>query len=163
MKTFEFNGLLDPAAAVATAAHARTAQQGADVRFIAGGTTLLDLMKTECRNPARVLELPFALGQIGATRDGGLTIGAQFATQISRTIRPCREICSASRRRFSLGHRPNSATWRRLRAICFSEHVACISATQPWPATSASPVPAAPANQRQQSQRWPSLGQSNIA
>ena len=44
MKTFEFLRPANPAAAVATAAQAKTAQQGADVRFVAGGTTLLDLI-----------------------------------------------------------------------------------------------------------------------
>jgi hypothetical protein len=43
MHTFEFIRPPDPAGAIATAALAKTAQQGADVRFIAGGTTLLDL------------------------------------------------------------------------------------------------------------------------
>ena len=45
MHTFEFIRPADSAAAVATAAQAKTAQQGADVRFVAGGTTLIDLMK----------------------------------------------------------------------------------------------------------------------
>ena len=45
MRTFEFFRPTDATAAVATAAEAKTAQQGADVRFVAGGTTLLDLMK----------------------------------------------------------------------------------------------------------------------
>src|SRR5216110_3614465 len=77
MKTFEFSRPADPAAAVATTAHARTAQQGADMRFIAGGTTLLDLMKLNVETPARLLDinrLPF--DKIDATADGGLKIGA---------------------------------------------------------------------------------------
>ncbi len=43
MQTFEFIRPADAAAAVASAAQANTAQRGADVRFVAGGTTLLDL------------------------------------------------------------------------------------------------------------------------
>src|SRR5436305_14280210 len=77
MHTFEFLRPADPAAAVATAAQAKTAQQGADVRFVAGGTTLLDLMKLNVETPARVLDinrLPF--DKIEATADGGLKIGA---------------------------------------------------------------------------------------
>src|SRR5437868_10022996 len=77
MRSFEFIRPADPAAAVATAARAKTAQQGADVRFVAGGTTLLDLMKLNVETPARVLDinrLPF--DKIEATRDGGLKIGA---------------------------------------------------------------------------------------
>src|SRR5215813_13698942 len=77
MHTFEFERATDSAAAVATAAQAKTAQQGADVRFVAGGTTLLDLMKLNVETPARVVDinrLPF--DKIEATPDGGLKIGA---------------------------------------------------------------------------------------
>src|SRR5436190_9814258 len=77
MKPFEFSRPADAAAAVAAAALAKTAQQGADVRFLAGGTTLVDLMKLNVETPARVLDinrLPF--DKIEAIPDGGLKIGA---------------------------------------------------------------------------------------
>src|SRR5437762_8086627 len=77
MHTFEFIRPVDSAAAVTTAAHAKTAQQGADVRFLAGGTTLIDLMKLNVETPARVLDinrLPF--DKIEAMPNGGLKIGA---------------------------------------------------------------------------------------
>ena len=77
MHSFEFIRPADSAAAVATASQAKTAQQGADVRFVAGGTTLLDLMKLNVETPARVIDinrLPF--DKIEATTDGGLKIGA---------------------------------------------------------------------------------------
>ena len=45
MHAFEFTRPADPGAAIATAARAKTAQQGADVRFVAGGTTLLDCLR----------------------------------------------------------------------------------------------------------------------
>src|SRR6202171_4459925 len=77
MQTFEFIRPADPAAAVVTAAQAKTAQQGADVRFVAGGTTLLDLMKLNVETPARVLDINrLPLDKIEATPDGGLKIGA---------------------------------------------------------------------------------------
>src|SRR6266853_1271443 len=77
MKPFEFIRPADPAAAVATAAQAKTAQQGAEVRFVAGGTTLLDLMKLNVETPARLLDINrLPLDKIEATRDGGLKIGA---------------------------------------------------------------------------------------
>ena len=57
MHTFEFVRPADSAAAVATAAQAKTAQQGAEVRFVAGGTTLLDLMKLNVETPARVIDI----------------------------------------------------------------------------------------------------------
>src|SRR5438477_10954548 len=77
MKTFEFLRPTNPAAAVTTAAQAKTAQQGSEVRFIAGGTTLVDLMKLNVETPSQVLDinrLPF--DKIEATADGGLKIGA---------------------------------------------------------------------------------------
>jgi len=77
MHTFEFVRPADSAAAVVTAAQAKTAQQGADVRFVAGGTTLLDLMKLNVETPARVIDINrLPLDKIEATADGGLKIGA---------------------------------------------------------------------------------------
>jgi xanthine dehydrogenase YagS FAD-binding subunit len=77
MHTFEFVRPADSAAAVATAAQAKTAQQGADVRFVAGGTTLLDLMKLNVETPARLVDINrLPLDKIEATPDGGLKIGA---------------------------------------------------------------------------------------
>src|SRR6202790_3660767 len=77
MHTFEFIRPADPASAVATAAQTKTAQQGADVRFVAGGTTLLDLMKLNVETPTRVLDINrLPLDKIEAMPDGGLKIGA---------------------------------------------------------------------------------------
>jgi xanthine dehydrogenase YagS FAD-binding subunit len=77
MHTFEFTRPADPATAVATAAQAKTAQQGADVRFVAGGTTQLDLMKLNVETPARLLDINrLPLDKVEATPDGGLKIGA---------------------------------------------------------------------------------------
>src|SRR3981081_348278 len=67
----------DAEAAIRAAAQTRTAQQGADVRFLAGGTTLLDLMKLNVETPARVVDINrLPLDKIEATPDGGLKIGA---------------------------------------------------------------------------------------
>jgi xanthine dehydrogenase YagS FAD-binding subunit len=77
MKTFEFIRPADPAAAIATAAQSKTAQQGADIRFLAGGTTLVDLMKLSVETPARVLDINrLPMDKVKATSDGGLQIGA---------------------------------------------------------------------------------------
>ena len=77
MHTFEFVRPKDPAAAIAAAASAKTAQQGADIRFVAGGTTLIDLMKLNVETPARLIDINrLALDRIEATSDGGLKIGA---------------------------------------------------------------------------------------
>ena len=77
MHTFKFMRPADPAVAVATAAQGKTAQQGADIRFIAGGTTLIDLMKLNVETPAQVLDINrLPLDKIEAMSDGGLKIGA---------------------------------------------------------------------------------------
>ncbi len=77
MHAFDFMRPGDAEAAIRIAAQTKTAQQGADVRFLAGGTTLLDLMKLNVETPARLVDinrLPFA--KVEATPDGGLRIGA---------------------------------------------------------------------------------------
>ena len=77
MHTFEFIRPADSATAVATAAQAKTAQQGADIRYVAGGTTLIDLMKLNVETPARLIDINrLPLDTIELTPDGGLKIGA---------------------------------------------------------------------------------------
>jgi xanthine dehydrogenase YagS FAD-binding subunit len=77
MHPFEFTRAQDAAGAVAAGAKAKTAQQGADIRFLAGGTTLVDLMKLNVETPARLIDinrLPF--DKIETVSGGGLKIGA---------------------------------------------------------------------------------------
>jgi xanthine dehydrogenase YagS FAD-binding subunit len=77
MHIFKFIRPTDQAAAIATAAQSKTAQQGADVRFMGGGTTLIDLMKLNVETPDRVLDINrLPLDKIEASPDGGLKIGA---------------------------------------------------------------------------------------
>jgi xanthine dehydrogenase YagS FAD-binding subunit len=77
MKTFALTRADDPAQAIATAAKAKTAQQGAEIRFIAGGTTLIDLMKLNVEQPQTLIDINrLPLDKIDVTPDGGLTIGA---------------------------------------------------------------------------------------
>ena len=77
MHSFEFQRPENAAAAITAAGQAKTAQQGADVRFLAGGTTLIDLMKLDVETPSRLLDinrLPF--DKIEDLPDAGLKIGA---------------------------------------------------------------------------------------
>jgi xanthine dehydrogenase YagS FAD-binding subunit len=77
MRMFEFHRPENAASAIAAGAQAKTAQQGADIRFVAGGTTLIDLMKLEVETPGRLLDinrLPF--DKIEELPNGGLKIGA---------------------------------------------------------------------------------------
>ncbi len=77
MRTFEFKRPENAVAAVAAAAQAKTAQQGANIRFVAGGTTLIDLMKLEVETPERVLDINrLPLDRIEELPNGGLKIGA---------------------------------------------------------------------------------------
>lgn len=77
MHTFEFIRPSDQATAITTAAQSQTAQQGADVRFLGGGTTLIDLMKLNVETPSRVLDINrLTLDMIELAPDGGLKIGA---------------------------------------------------------------------------------------
>jgi xanthine dehydrogenase YagS FAD-binding subunit len=77
MRIFEFIRPPDTAAAIAAAAKSKTAQQGADVRFMGGGTTLIDLMKLNVEIPDRVLDINrLPLDKIDPAPDGGLKIGA---------------------------------------------------------------------------------------
>ena len=77
MHTFEFVRSTNAASAIKDAARAKTAQQGADVRFLAGGTTLVDLMKLNVETPERLLDINrLPLDKIEAAADGGLKIGA---------------------------------------------------------------------------------------
>ena len=77
MKTFELTRANDNSQAVSAAAKATTAQQGAEIRFIAGGTTLIDLMKLNVETPQKLIDVNhLPLSKIDSLSDGGLTIGA---------------------------------------------------------------------------------------
>src|SRR6202158_2280158 len=77
MQSFEFLRANDVSAAIAANARSSTAQQGASVRFVAGGTTLLDLMKLNVERPVRVVDINrLPLDKIEQLPGGGLNIGA---------------------------------------------------------------------------------------
>ncbi len=79
MHTFEFLRPGDTAGAVGMAAQTRTAPEGsaASARFIAGGTTLVDLMKLNVETPSRLIDINrLPLGKIESLPGGGLRIGA---------------------------------------------------------------------------------------
>ncbi|GAB5096016.1 MULTISPECIES: FAD binding domain-containing protein [unclassified Caballeronia] len=77
MEMFTLSRARDLRDAIAAGASAHTAQQGAEVRFLAGGTTLLDLMKLNVEKPLRIIDISrLPLDHIDATDDGGMRIGA---------------------------------------------------------------------------------------
>jgi xanthine dehydrogenase YagS FAD-binding subunit len=63
--------------AVKAQAKSSTAQSGADVRFIAGGTNLVDYMKLNVERPRQLVDINrLPLDKVEQTPDGGLSIGA---------------------------------------------------------------------------------------
>jgi xanthine dehydrogenase YagS FAD-binding subunit len=77
MQNFQFNIARTVSDAVSAGARSQTSQQGAQVRFIAGGTTLLDLMKLDVEVPRQVVDINrLPLDQVEPISGGGLKIGA---------------------------------------------------------------------------------------
>src|SRR5229473_7554319 len=70
MQSFEFHRAEDALAAIAAGAKSGT-------RFVAGGTTLLDLMKLNVERPGQVIDINrLPLDKVEPLADGGLKIGA---------------------------------------------------------------------------------------
>lgn len=77
MKLFAFEKCSDISDAVKKTSASDTAQQGSNIRFVAGGTTLLDLMKLSVETPDTLVDINrLPLDKIETTRDGGLKVGA---------------------------------------------------------------------------------------
>ena len=77
MNTFELTRATSVGQAGQLASKSKTAQQGADVRFVAGGTTLIDLMKLNVEQPRTVIDINrLDLTAVETMPDGSLKIGA---------------------------------------------------------------------------------------
>ena len=77
MELFELVTVNTVPGAIKAQARANTAQNGADVRFIAGGTNLVDYMKLNVERPRQLIDINgLSLDKIESTPDGGLKIGA---------------------------------------------------------------------------------------
>ena len=77
MQAFEFLKARNVAEASAAGAKSQTAQQGAQVRYVAGGTTLIDLMKLDVERPRTVVDIHLLpLDKVEKLPGGGLKIGA---------------------------------------------------------------------------------------
>ena len=77
MQSFDLVRASDRAAAIAAGAASATAQQGASVRYLAGGTTLVDLMKLGVERPERVIDINrLGLADISPQANGDLSVGA---------------------------------------------------------------------------------------
>jgi xanthine dehydrogenase YagS FAD-binding subunit len=77
MDAFTFTRASNIDQAVQSGARSSTAQQGAEIRFVAGGTTLIDLMKLSVERPRQLVDLNgLPLDRIASTPAGGLVLGA---------------------------------------------------------------------------------------
>lgn len=80
MEAFIFTRVGSVEQAIQAGAASPTAQQGARVRFVAGGTNLIDMMKLNVETPSQVVDInglaDSSLGQIESVPGGGLLIGA---------------------------------------------------------------------------------------
>src|ERR1700731_2656614 len=77
MHPFELIRATDVTQAIQGASKSSTAKRGALIRFVGGGTTLIDLMKLDVERPQTVIDINgLPLNQVEALPDGGLKIGA---------------------------------------------------------------------------------------
>src|SRR5260370_33206912 len=73
MDTFQFSRPTTVDQAVQLGAASSTAQQSAEVRFVAGGTTLIDLMKLNVERPRQIVDINvLPLDKIETAPNGGL-------------------------------------------------------------------------------------------
>ena len=78
MESFQLKRVANVSQAIDSANPAANGQaNGAPIRFLAGGTTLLDLMKLDVERPAQVIDIHrLPLDRVEAIDGGGITIGA---------------------------------------------------------------------------------------
>src|SRR5258708_35593482 len=77
MDTFQFSRPTTVDQAVQLGATSSTAQQSAEVRFVAGGTTLIDLMKLNVERPKQIVDINvLPLVKIDTAPNVGLIIAA---------------------------------------------------------------------------------------
>src|SRR5580693_1037543 len=77
MDEFRFNRAATLAQAVQAGAKSPTAQLGATVRFVAGGTNLVDLMKLNVERPRQVVDINgLPLDKVERLPNGSLRVGA---------------------------------------------------------------------------------------
>ena len=119
----------DNAQAVCLGAKATTAQQGAEIRFIAGGTTLIDLMKLNVEQPETLIDINrLSLDKIDSAagwRSNDWCRGSQFRSGPPPIVRKNYNVLSEA---ILSGASVHCGTWPQPPAICSSARVACISA-----------------------------------
>ena len=124
------------------------ALQGASehgAKFVAGGTTLIDLMKLYVERPTALVDINhLPLNRIEPIPDGGLRIGAMVRnSDLAHNGAVQRDYAVLSQALLS-GASRCFAIWPRRAATCFSELVVTTSATPRMRATSGHPGLAVP-------------------
>jgi xanthine dehydrogenase YagS FAD-binding subunit len=77
MQSFQYIRATEADQAVQAASPSKTAQQDANVRFVAGGTTLIDLMKLNVERPSHLVDInALPLDGIAPAPGGSLVLGA---------------------------------------------------------------------------------------
>jgi xanthine dehydrogenase YagS FAD-binding subunit len=77
MQSFQYIRATEADQAVQAASPSKTAQQNTTVRFVAGGTTLIDLMKLNVERPSHLVDInALPLDGIAPAPGGGLVLGA---------------------------------------------------------------------------------------
>ena len=126
--------------AVSAQAKSPTAQQGAPIRFIAGGTNLVDYMKLNVEVPRQLIDInALPLDRIELTSDGGMKIGALARNSVvAHDERVKQRYPVLSTRAIAGIALPRSCgTWPPLRAISCRRRVASTTAIRLTDATSA--------------------------
>ena len=77
MIDFAYSKAANPEQAVRLGSASQTAQQGAQVRYISGGTTLVDLMKLDVERPRQIVDINrLSMAEVKRQPDGSLRVGA---------------------------------------------------------------------------------------
>ena len=99
-------------------------------RFIAGGTTLVDLMKLSVEKPKTLVDINLLpLDKIEKLPDGGLRIGAMVRNSDLAWNADVQNPTRCCLRRFSPARRRSYATWQPPAATCCSARGARTSRT----------------------------------
>ncbi len=137
MDTFQFSRPTTVDQAVQLGATSSTAQQSAEVRFVAGGTTLIDLMKLNVERPRQIVDINvLPLDKIETAPNGGLIIGALARNSDVAHNPTVQRVYPVLSQALLSGASPQLRNMATL--------AASTSATPRTPATSETPAPAAP-------------------
>jgi hypothetical protein len=131
--------------AVKAQAQSATAQNGADVRFIAGGTNLVDYMKLNVERPRQLVDINgLPIDKIERTSEGGLKIGALARNADVAQDAMVKEQYAVLSQALLSGASPQLRNMATPLAIFSRRRVVCTTETPRRPATNESRVRVVP-------------------